>query len=100
MHAKAIEDHGGESGILSMPLLESALAAPRNRYLYENADVAACTATYAYHLAKNHAFQDGNKRIAAYATETFILINDLVLEATNEQLYVLYFGIAAGVFTR
>ncbi|HZS44268.1 MAG TPA: Fic family protein [Blastocatellia bacterium] len=51
-------------------------------------------------LAKNHAFQDGNKRVAAYAAETFVLVNDLILEATNEQLYVLYLGIAAGIFTR
>ncbi|HZS44269.1 MAG TPA: hypothetical protein VFC63_04155 [Blastocatellia bacterium] len=49
MHARAIQDHGREGGIISMPLLESAVAAPRNRYLYENADIAVCAATYAYH---------------------------------------------------
>jgi death-on-curing protein len=52
--------------------LESALAAAQNRHGYEGADVVSCAAAFAYHLTQAHAFIDGNKRVAAAVTETFI----------------------------
>ena len=54
-HARLIQETGGSAGIRDVGLLESALAATQNRHSYENADLAACAATYAYHLTQAHA---------------------------------------------
>ena len=67
---------GGETGIRDVGLLESALARPRNRFLYdEAADLASLAASYAFGLAKNHPFVDGNKRVAFHAIGLFLAIN-------------------------
>jgi death-on-curing protein len=63
-HYKLIERYGGSHGLRDQGALESALAATQNRYFYEEANLATCAATYAYHLSQAHAFIDGNKRIA------------------------------------
>lgn len=65
IHARLIEEFGGSHGLRDEGVLESALAAAENRKHYENANLAACAATYAYHLTQAHAFVDGNKRVAA-----------------------------------
>lgn len=78
----------------------SALAAPENRHYYENADLVICAATYAYHLSQAHAFIDGNKRIAAAASEVFLEINGVRLRATNEEIVALFLSIASGAMTR
>jgi death-on-curing protein len=75
IHARLIAETGGGSGLRDEGLLESALAAAENRHKYEEADLIACAATYAYHLSQAHAFVDGNKRLAAAITETFIESN-------------------------
>jgi death-on-curing protein len=62
---------GGGAGIRDVALLESALVAVENRHNYEDADLVACAATYAYHLTQAHAFIDGNKRIAAAVANVF-----------------------------
>jgi len=80
--------------------LESALAAAENRYFYENVDLAACAATYAFHLSKAHAFIDGNKRVAAVSAEVFLLINRAILDADDDSLEKLYLNIADGTVTR
>ena len=57
-------------------LLDSALARPRNQFIYDpNADIAKLAAAYGFGLAKNHAFVDGNKRIAFVATVLFLPLN-------------------------
>ncbi len=71
IHRRTIAEQGGSEGIRDKNLLESALAAAENRYFYENVDLAACAATYAFHLSKAHAFIDGNKRVAAVSAEVF-----------------------------
>ncbi len=81
-------------------LLQSALAAAQNRFFYENADLAVCAATYAFHLSKAHAFVDGNKRIAAVAAEVFLLINRAILNAGDDVLEKLYLNIAYETLTR
>jgi death-on-curing protein len=80
--------------------LESAMASAKNRAYYENADIAICAATYAYHLTQAHAFIDGNKRIAAAISEIFLEINDVKLNATNEQIVDLFLSIASEEKTR
>jgi death-on-curing protein len=95
-----IEAFGGSHGLRDEGALESALVAAGNREYYENADLATCAATYAYHLAQAHAFVDGNKRIAAAVSEIFLEINGARLSMTNEQIIKLFLDIAAGVLSR
>jgi death on curing protein len=100
IHDRTITEHGGTPGLRDHGALESALAAVRNRQLYENADLVQCAATYAYHLSQAHAFLDGNKRIAAQTAEIFLLLNGLALDATNDELAELFLGIAASAISR
>jgi death-on-curing protein len=81
-------------------LLESALAAAENRHRYDDADLATCAATYAYHLTQAHAFIDGNKRVAAAVTETFLESNGSQLAMTDEEIVRLFLDIAAGLLSR
>ena len=100
IHKKLIEEFGGIHGMRDEGALESALASAENRAYYENADIAICAATYAYHLTQAHAFIDGNKRISAAVSEIFLEINEVKLNATNEQIVDLFLGIASGEKSR
>ena len=100
LHEQVIEEFGGAHGLQDKAAIESALMAAENRAYYENADLATCAATYAYHLTQAHAFIDGNKRIAAAVAELFLSINDAKLELTNDELVDLFLGIAASQKTR
>ena len=100
IHKKLIKEFGGIHGLRDEGALESAMASAKNRAYYENADIAICAATYAYHLTQAHAFIDGNKRIAAAISEIFLEINDVKLNATNEQIVDLFLSIASGEKTR
>lgn len=100
IHHRTIAEQGGSEGVRDENLLQSALTAAQNRFFYENADLAACAATYAFHLSKAHAFVDGNKRVAAVAAEVFLLINQAILNAGNDALEKLYLKIADGTLTR
>ena len=100
IHARLVSETGGSAGIRDEALLESALAAPENRYNYEAADLVTCAATYAYHLAQAHAFIDGNKRIAAAITETFLATNGYELLMSDDELVDLFLAVAAGQLTR
>lgn len=97
---RLIEEFGGIHGLRDEGALEAALVSVENRAYYENADIATCAATYAYHLTQAHAFIDGNKRIAAAVSEIFVEINGLKLNATNDQIVDLFLGIASGEKSR
>ena len=99
VHASLISETGGSAGLRD-GLLESALAAVENRHYYEAAELVTCAATYAYHLTQAHAFIDGNKRIAAAITETFLETNGGQLMMTNEEVVQLFLDIASGVLSR
>lgn len=96
IHGRAIELFGGSHGVRDERALAAALIAAENRKHYEDADLATCATTYAYHLTQAHAFVDGNKRAAAAIAEVFLEINGAHLSATNKQLVDLFMGIAAG----
>lgn len=100
IHAHLIEAFGGVHGLGDEAALESALAAAENREYYESADLVICAATYAYHLTQAHAFIDGNKRIAAAVSEIFVELNGARLNATNEQIVILFLDIAVGKLSR
>lgn len=97
---RLIEEFGGSHGLRDGGALESALGAVENRAFYENADLAICAATYAYHLTQAHAFIDGNKRVAAAVAEVFVELNGGQLEATNDEIVTLFLKIAAGELSR
>ena len=100
VHARLITETGGSTGIRDEGLLESALAAAEIRFNYENADLITCAATYAYHLTQAHSFVDGNKRVAAAITETFLVSNDYELLMDDDEVVKLFLDIAAGILTR
>jgi death-on-curing protein len=100
VHARLIAETGGSTGIRDEGLFESALAAAENRFNYENADLVKCAATYAYHLTQAHAFVDGNKRLAAAITETFLMSNGGELLMDDDDVVGLFVDIAAGILTR
>ena len=97
---RIIDEIGGSHGLRDEGLLESALAAAENRSDYENADLATCAATYAYHLSQAHAFIDGNKRIAAATAEIFLNMNGARLACSNDELVDFFLSLAAGEKTR
>lgn len=100
IHQQLINQFGGIHGLRDEGALESALTAAKNRAYYEHAGLAACAATYAWHISQAHAFFDGNKRIAAAAAEIFLEINGAKLNAGNDQLVELFLRIAAGTMSR
>lgn len=100
IHRRALEEFGGTGGVRDEGALDSALMAPINRYHYEGADVVVCAAAYAYHLTQAHAFVDGNKRVAAVVTETFLILNGAQLTASDDALESLFLGIASGSLSR
>ena len=98
MHDRQLAEHGGGSGVRDEGMLDSALARPQQRHAYGDPppDLAELAAALAFGLARNHPFVDGNKRTAAVACETFILLNDAALEASDDELYPRYLGLAEG----
>ena len=77
IHDHQLAEHGGPEGVRDAGALESALARPRNLAAYERPDAAALAAAYAYGLARNHPFADGNKRTAWVVARVFLAINGL-----------------------
>jgi death-on-curing protein len=100
VHHRLIDESGGSHGILNEGALESAIAAVENRVYYEDADVAACAATYGWHLTQAHAFIDGNKRVGAAALEIFLEANGWTLDASDDEMYDLIMSIADGSCAR
>jgi death on curing protein len=98
VHSRQISEHGGRPGIRDEGLLLSALARPQNLSVYGDPppDLAALAASYAFGIARNHPFIDGNKRVALVAARTFLLINDADLEATQEEKYITFLRLAEG----
>jgi len=95
-HFEQIAQHGGGVGIRDLGALESAMAQPRNMAAYGEPDAAALAAAYAYGLARNHPFVDGNKRLAAVVSETFLILNGYEFAATDAEIVVAFVALAAG----
>jgi death-on-curing protein len=98
IHDRQLAEHGGGTGVRDESLLDSALARPQQLFAYGDPppDLAALAASLAYGLARNHPFVDGNKRTAAVCCETFIRLNDAILQADDLALYPVYLDLAAG----
>jgi death-on-curing protein len=75
IHRLSLEQHGGLDGLRDPGLLDSALMQPEAAYFYGNGDLAAIAAAYAFHIAQNQPFIDGNKRTAMGSALTFLMLN-------------------------
>ncbi|PKU26637.1 type II toxin-antitoxin system death-on-curing family toxin [Telmatospirillum siberiense] len=75
IHDRQLAEHGGLEGIRDQGAIESALARPQNLTVYGQPDVADLAAAYAYGLARNHGFTDGNKRTAWVIARLFLADN-------------------------
>jgi death-on-curing protein len=75
IHDRQLAEHGGGSGVRDRGMLESALGRPVNRWAYGEDDPAMLAAAYAYGIARNHPFVDGNKRTAWVLARLFLLLN-------------------------
>lgn len=98
VHRDQVDVHGGHHGLRDEGLLESALVRPGHRWPYgeEVVDIPDLAAAYAYGIARNHPFLDGNKRTAFMAAYTFLQINGLALEAPEAEAVAAVRALAAG----
>ena len=100
IHKLQIAEHGGDDGVRDLGLIDSALARPMNISAYDpDADLARLAAAYAYGIAKNQPFVDGNKRTSLVASRTFLALNDFTLKATQPEKYNTYLALANGSLT-
>ena len=101
IHNKQLALHGGPQGIRDEGLLESALARPQNYAAYagESPSIYRLATAYAYGIAKNHAFVDGNKRTAMVVSFTFLGMNGLEVTASQQDAYFTFYDLAAGKLT-
>ena len=96
VHEAQLAEHGGLSGFRDIGLLQSALARAPNRAAYGDADAASLAACYAFGIARNPPFNDGNKRMALLAAEVFLLDNGYGLAASDAEVYKAIIGLADG----
>lgn len=95
-HAEQIAEHGGGVGLRDQGMLESAMARPQQLEAYGDPDMATLAAAYAFGIARNHPFVDGNKRTAAVVSELFLALNGHELTSTNAEVAVAFLALAAG----
>lgn len=95
-HAEQLAEHGGPDGVRDPGALESALARPLNLAAYGEPNAAALAAGYAFGIARNHPFVDGNKRAAAVVSVGFLILNGWSLTAEEADLAVHFQALAAG----
>jgi len=92
-----IAEHGGLHGIRDEGLVDSALSKPRNRWAYEpDADLADLAASYGFGLARNHAYLDGNKRIALAAMHVFTRRNRFAIAVSEVEEVAVMLQLAEG----
>ena len=96
LQAVQIQRFGGADGLRDENAFESALARPVNKSFYGCEDIFELAAAYVYGLAKNHAFVDGNKRIAIVAAAVFLMDNGFEIATDDATLYTFVLAVAAG----
>ena len=100
VHQKTLREQGGLSRIRDMDILESALARPINTFQSAvEPNIHQLAAAYGYGIVMNHTFNDGNKRVAFYASVGFLRINGFALTATEVEAAATFLELAAGQIT-
>lgn len=98
IHERQLAEHGGPEGVRDVGMLESALSRAQQQFAYSQPapDIPALAAAYAYGIARNHPFVDGNKRTAAVLCEVFLELNGFRLFAEDADIYPVFMALAAG----
>ena len=96
IHDRQLAEHGGGTGVRDAGMLESALARPVNAWTYGADDPAALAAAYAFGVARNHPFVDGNKRTAWVLARLFLVLNGHELQFAAEDAIGAMLALAAG----
>jgi death-on-curing protein len=96
IHDRQLAEHGGGPGLRDEGMLESGLARPVNRWAYGDDDPASLAAAYAFGIARNHPFVDGNKRTAWVLARLFLLLNGHRLRFEAADAVTTMLALAAG----
>lgn len=96
IHDRQLAEHGGIAGVRDPGMLESALARPVNQWAYGEDDHAKLAAAYAFGVARNHPFSDGNKRTAWVLARLFLHLNGLELRFDPQDAITTVLALAAG----
>jgi len=99
VHDRQLSEHGGLGGVRDLAAVESALARPPNLLAYETPDAADLAAAYAYGLARNHGFADGNERTAWVVARVFLADNHIRLGFEKPAAVRIMESVAAGAVT-
>jgi death on curing protein len=99
IHDEQLALYGGPVGLRDEGMLESALDRPKNRWGYEQAELPELAAAYAFGIARNHPFVDGNKRTSLLALYTFLGVNDIEFIASETEAAEVILALAAGDLT-
>lgn len=95
-HDRQLAEHGGLAGVKDAGLLESALARPVNKHAYGEDDPCALAAAYAFGIAPNHPFNDGNKRTAWVIARLFLKLNGVQIAFDKAEAIRMVLALAAG----
>jgi death-on-curing protein len=96
VHDEQLAQHGGAGGLRSEDGLASALAPPLNLAAYGQPDAGVLAAAYAYGIARNHPFVDGNKRTAWVLARLFLALNNYKLGYSQSEAVAVMLRLAAG----
>jgi death-on-curing protein len=97
IHAEQLTAFGGAAGLRDRGLLESAVARPQNKWAYEGGELPELAAAYAFGLARNHPFVDGNKRAAFACLMVFLRFNGVFIHPPEAQATAIILDLAAGL---
>lgn len=96
IHDRQLAEHGGGTGVRDIGMLESAVGRPVNQWHYGENDPAALAAAYAFGVARNHPFIDGNKRTAWVVARLFLALNGHSLVFLAQDAIATVLALAAG----
>lgn len=96
VHDRQLAEHGGLQGVKDAGLLESAIARPLNKHSYGEEDLCALAAAYAFGIARNHPFLDGNKGTAWVTARLFLRLNGVALSYDKTDAIRMVLALAAG----
>jgi death-on-curing protein len=98
VHDRQLSEHGGAAGTKDSGLLESAMARPVNKHAYGEHDACALASAYAFGIARNHPFVDGNKRTAWVMARLFLVLNgvEIVFDKADAIRMMVAVALASG----
>lgn len=96
VHDRQLAEHGGLAGVKDAGLLDSAMARPLNKFAYGENDLCALAAAYAFGIARNHPFADGNKRTAWVIARLFLKLNEVEIAFSKADAITMMLALASG----